>query len=108
MIKKLQEVSTPADFSLSARNLSAGAGSHTPIKKIFLETYGCQMNEYDSELIRAILAKADYTFVKDEADADVIMLNTCAIRENAHRKIYGRVYDILHKRRMRDDGRWTS
>ena len=66
--------------------------------KVFLETYGCQMNEYDSELIRSILVKANYTFVKNEADADIIMLNTCAIRENAHRKIYGRIYDIRNNR----------
>jgi len=68
------------------------------MKKVFLETYGCQMNEYDSELVKAILAKKEYTFVKDELDADIVMLNTCAIREHAHRKIYGRVHDIRHKR----------
>ena len=66
--------------------------------KVFLETYGCQMNEYDSELIRSILAKENYSFVQDENDAQIIMLNTCAIRENAHRKVYGRVHDIRHRR----------
>ncbi|MFA5060163.1 MAG: tRNA (N6-isopentenyl adenosine(37)-C2)-methylthiotransferase MiaB [Candidatus Omnitrophota bacterium] len=64
--------------------------------KVFLETYGCQMNEYDSELIRSILTKANYSFVKTESEADVIMLNTCAVRENAHRKVYGRIHDIRH------------
>lgn len=59
------------------------------------------MNEYDSELIRSILLKANYSFVKSEVDADIIMLNTCAIRENAHRKIYGRIYDIRNDRRKR-------
>lgn len=67
-------------------------------KTIFLETYGCQMNEYDTELVRAILTKADYAFTQDEAQADIIMLNTCAIREHAHRKVYGRVHKILHDR----------
>ena len=70
------------------------------MKNIFLETYGCQMNEYDSELVRAILTKEKYTFVKDENDADIIMLNTCAIRENAHRKIYGRIHAIHHSRKI--------
>ena len=70
--------------------------------KVFLETYGCQMNEYDSELIRSILTKEDFVFVKQELDADVVMLNTCAIRENAHRKVYGRVHDIRNDRRKKN------
>ena len=66
--------------------------------KIFLETYGCQMNEYDSELVRSILKKENYEFVTDEFKADIVMLNTCAIREHAHRKVYGRVHNIRHTR----------
>ncbi len=57
------------------------------------------MNEADTEIIRSILAKADYSFTTNEGDADIIMLNTCAIRENAHRKVYGRIHEIRHKRR---------
>ncbi|MGE0267154.1 MAG: tRNA (N6-isopentenyl adenosine(37)-C2)-methylthiotransferase MiaB [Candidatus Omnitrophota bacterium] len=68
------------------------------MKKVFVETYGCQMNEYDTELVKAILAKENYSFTPDELEADVIMLNTCAIREHAHRKIYGRIHEIKHKR----------
>lgn len=68
------------------------------MKKIFLETYGCQMNEYDSELVRSILKKENYEFVKHEDEADIVMLNTCAIRENAHRKVYGRVHNLRHDR----------
>src|SRR5258708_6638170 len=67
-------------------------------KKIFLETYGCQMNEYDSELVRSILQKENFEFVTDELAADIVMLNTCAIREHAHRKVYGRVHNIRHAR----------
>jgi len=66
--------------------------------KVFLETYGCQMNEYDSELIRSILKKESYEFVPDELKADIVMLNTCAIREHAHRVVYGRVHSIRHQR----------
>ena len=69
------------------------------MKKIFLETYGCQMNEYDSELVRSILKKENFEFVADEFKADIVMLNTCAIREHAHRKVYGRVHNIRHKRK---------
>jgi tRNA-2-methylthio-N6-dimethylallyladenosine synthase len=57
------------------------------------------MNEYDTELVRAILLKAGYAFVTDEREADVVMLNTCAVRENAHRRVYGRIHEIRHKRR---------
>lgn len=56
------------------------------------------MNEYDTELIRAILTKENYAFVPTEDEADIVMLNTCAIRENAHRKVYGRIHDIRHRR----------
>ncbi|MBP9855058.1 MAG: tRNA (N6-isopentenyl adenosine(37)-C2)-methylthiotransferase MiaB [Candidatus Omnitrophica bacterium] len=56
------------------------------------------MNEYDTELVKAILAKENYSFTQSEIEADVIMLNTCAIREHAHRKIYGRIHEIKHKR----------
>lgn len=55
------------------------------------------MNVYDTELIRAILTKENFSFVKTEDEADIVMLNTCAIRENAHQKVYGRIHSIHHK-----------
>jgi len=66
--------------------------------KVFLETYGCQMNEYDSQLIRSILKKENYEFVADEQKADIVLLNTCSVREHAHRRVYGRVHNIRHVR----------
>lgn len=68
-------------------------------KKVFLMTYGCQMNEYDSELVRSILDEAGYAFTSDEIEADIILLNTCSVRENAHRKVYGNIHDIRHRRK---------
>lgn len=62
--------------------------------KVYLETYGCQMNEYDSELIRSILAPHGHEMTMAVEEAEVVLINTCAIRENAHRKIYGRL-DML-------------
>ncbi len=67
-------------------------------KSVFIETYGCQMNEYDSELIRSILRTANYTIVASEDLADVVMLNTCSVRDNANRKIYNRVHEIKNRR----------
>ena len=64
------------------------------MKKVYIETFGCQMNEYDTELVRAVLAEADYGFVERESDADVVMLNTCSVRENANRKVYNRIHTL--------------
>lgn len=61
-------------------------------KRVYIETYGCQMNEYDSELVKTIMEKDEkYVFVEDESDADIVLLNTCAVRENAYNKIRGRL-----------------
>ncbi|MFQ5950324.1 MAG: tRNA (N6-isopentenyl adenosine(37)-C2)-methylthiotransferase MiaB [Nitrospiria bacterium] len=71
--------------------------------KVFLETYGCQMNASDSELIRSIIKTAGHEMTTSIHEAEVALINTCAIRENAHRKIYGRL-DMLRpikKRLMR-------
>jgi tRNA-2-methylthio-N6-dimethylallyladenosine synthase len=54
-----------------------------------VHTFGCQMNEHDSERIAGLLEGDDYVAVTDEADADVVVLNTCCIRENADNKLYG-------------------
>lgn len=57
--------------------------------KVHIETFGCQMNEYDSELVRSLLRKAGFEFTEDRERADVMLMNTCAIRENAHNKVFG-------------------
>ncbi len=58
---------------------------------VYIETYGCQMNVADSELMRGHLARSGYTAASDPAEADVILLNTCAIREHAEERIFGRL-----------------
>jgi tRNA-2-methylthio-N6-dimethylallyladenosine synthase len=60
----------------------------TTEKKLFIKTYGCQMNVYDSERISDALAPAGYTVTPDEGEADLVLLNTCHIREKAAEKIY--------------------
>ena len=60
-------------------------------KKYFIKTYGCQMNEHDSENIKALLEEMSFKETFDMEDADLILLNTCAIRENAHNKVFGMI-----------------
>jgi tRNA-2-methylthio-N6-dimethylallyladenosine synthase len=68
---------------------------------VYIETYGCQMNVYDSELVKSILVKRDFRLVDRFDAADVVLINTCAIRERAHQKIYGRLQRLKHERALR-------
>lgn len=61
------------------------------MKKLYIETYGCQMNVNDTEVVFSILAKHGYARTEDIAGADVIMANTCSIRDNAEQRIWGRI-----------------
>ena len=65
------------------------------MKRLFIETYGCQMNVADSEVVASIMQMAGYELCEDESQADAIFLNTCSIRENAENKIYSRL-EALH------------
>ncbi len=71
-------------------------------KKFFVRTYGCQMNEHDSEKIRGMLLSAGFIPCDDIMDADVIILNTCAIRENAHDKVFGFLGVLKHIKQSKD------
>ncbi len=66
------------------------------MKKVYLETYGCQMNVSDSERVATTLGRDGYEITADEHSADVIILNTCSVREKAEHKLYSRVGRIRH------------
>ncbi|MCX4366042.1 MAG: tRNA (N6-isopentenyl adenosine(37)-C2)-methylthiotransferase MiaB [Bacilli bacterium] len=72
-------------------------------KKYFIKTYGCQMNVHDSEEISGLLENLGYTRVESELDADLIILNTCAIRENAHDKVFGFLGRCKHLKKDKKD-----
>ena len=61
------------------------------VKKFYIETYGCQMNVADSEVVAAILTAAGFEHTTDKNEADVILVNTCSVRENAEQRVRGRV-----------------
>ena len=66
----------------------------TPRRRAYVETYGCQMNISDGELMEGILAGAGYEIVSTPEEADVVLVNTCAIREHAEKRVLGRVAQL--------------
>ena len=83
---------TGADFKSATENES---------KKLFIETYGCQMNVADSEVIASIMQMAGYTPCDNLEEADAVFMNTCSIRDNAEQKILNRLefFHSLRKKR---------
>lgn len=72
-------------------------------KKFLLKTYGCQMNEHDSENIRGLLVSAGFEETEILEESDLVILNTCAIRENAHDKVFGYLGRVKHRKETKKD-----
>ena len=64
------------------------------MKRLYIETYGCQMNVADSEVVASVMKMAGYEVCDNEADADAVFLNTCSVRENAENRIYHRLEQL--------------
>ena len=71
--------------------------------KVYIETYGCQMNVNDSEVILSILQDAGYVLTEDIEEANIILANTCSIRDNAAQRIWGRIDQFKLQKRKRDN-----
>ena len=95
---------TQETLGLEAQHMIAREGSNS--RKVFIKTYGCQMNVYDSVRMSDALAKDGYVQTEDMGEADLVLLNTCHIREKAAEKVYsalGRLRDM--KKSRQDQGR---
>lgn len=76
-------------------------------KKLYIETYGCQMNVADSEVVASIMETIGYEQTSDASEADAVLLNTCSIRDNAEQKIHARLAELNARRRARDGKRFA-
>lgn len=76
-------------------------------KKLYIETYGCQMNVADSEVVASIMETIGYEQIADASEADAVLLNTCSIRDNAELKIHARLAELNARRRARDGKRFA-
>lgn len=90
------------DSTVRPANMTAFSTKGDAIASVNLQTFGCQMNEYDSELVGSILGKEGYAFTNDDHAAEVVLFNTCAIRETAHTRIYARLGDLIAEKKSRD------
>lgn len=72
----------------------SGAG-----RKLFVETYGCQMNVGDTEIVVSVMQREGYVYTERIDEADVILINTCSIRDNAEQRIWGRLAEMKRYRR---------
>lgn len=93
-----EDVAVLYDFEIPEDMREIGKG-----KKFLIRTYGCQMNEHDSENMAGILLNMGFEATSDTNDADVILLNTCAIRENAENKVFGEIGNLKPMKRERPE-----
>ena len=91
-----EEIARQKDFCAQIHAMNAALPA-PPLA--FVDTYGCQQNEADSERIRGYLGEMGYGFTADENAADVIVLNTCAIREHAEDRVFGNLGALVHAKR---------
>lgn len=70
-------------------------------KRVYLETFGCQMNELDSELVAGRLASLGYSFTSKSGEADVVLYNTCSVREQAEQKVWSRLGELRERKAER-------
>ena len=83
---------------LNINNLRPLTGSG---RKLYIETYGCQMNVGDSEIVVSIMQDEGYRYTESLEEADIVLINTCSIRDNAEQRIWGRLSEMRHQRKQK-------
>ena len=95
-----EEMAQQQDYIRKIRTVTEGRESQ-PLA--FVETYGCQQNTSDSEKIKGMLFEMGYDFCEDAMHADLVIYNTCAVRENAELRVFGNLGALKHQKRRRPD-----
>ena len=102
-LPNMQEAKIRTNNKVEHINLENNIPNSFEGKKYFLRTYGCQMNVHDSEQIRKYLEEFGFTMTEELTEADIVVLNTCAIRENAHDKVFGFLGRCKHLKREKPE-----
>ncbi len=85
----------------TSKEIIAAANARTDAPKLFIETYGCQMNVADSELVTSVMISAGYALCDHAEDADLLLINTCAVRDNAEQRIRNRLQSLAYLKKKR-------
>lgn len=97
-----EELTKTIDESIQGQATTIG-NTEAGKKKLYLESYGCQMNFADSEIVASILIENGFTTTKNNLDADVILMNTCSIRENAEQRVRNKLSQYQKRKKQNPD-----
>ena len=103
LLKAKKRSSEPTRFISGALDISVEALSLLKNKRYYIHTYGCQANVRDEETMKGLLDAASMHYEEDPTKADVIIINTCAVRENAEDKVYGEIGNLKYLRQKKKD-----
>ncbi len=91
----------PGEAKVPSQDAAVPVVADPSAQRVYIETYGCQMNVADSEMVLGLLGRGGYVRTESPDNADLILLNTCAIREKAEEKVFARVSALAHHRKRR-------
>jgi len=94
-----KSIKDPIEDNIQGGKTKYASDSHRYTKKLYIESYGCAMNFSDSEVVASIMTKEGYSTTSDVDDADIILINTCSIRENAETRIRKRLTNFKNRKK---------